>query len=220
LMTPSIAIEKVIEEKRKRPNLHIAAVSGPGEPLANKQTFEAFNGIRALDNNIEFCLSTNGVLLEQSVKQLKDLCVKVITVSIHTVNARTAMKIYEWAIHMKKKLHGINMARFIINQQLTGIKKALDNGIKVKVNSILIPGINDLELENLAKSLSELGVEIQNIIPLVPYDNMSHIRAPHPKDIESARKIASRYIPQFKHCAQCRSDVVGIPGKDSILQFS
>jgi nitrogen fixation protein NifB len=216
-MSPSVAIKRVFEEKMKRPNLQIAAISGPGEPLANRQTFETFRGIRALDKNIEFCLSTNGVLLEQSANQLKELDVKVITISIHTVNTKTATKIYDWAIYNKKKLYGIEMAKYIINQQIKGIQTATKIGIKVKANSILIPGINDKELENLAMSLVKNGVEIQNIVPLVPYDKMSNIRAPNPEEIIAAKKRASQYLMQFDHCAQCRSDIVGIPGKDTIL---
>jgi nitrogen fixation protein NifB len=217
VMTPSVAIRRYFQEKKKRPNLHIAAVSGPGEPLANKQTFETFQGIRTRDKNIELCLSTNGVLLEESVKQLRDLHVKVITVSIHSVKPRTATNIYEWAIHKKKKLHGIRMAEYIIKKQLTGIQEAIEHGIKVKINSILIPGVNETEFDDLAKSLAEIGAAIQNIVPLVPYDKMSHLRAPTPIEIKTVRESASKYIKQFTHCVQCRSDVVGIPGADSIL---
>ena len=87
----------------------------------------------------------------------------------------------------------------------------------VKVNSILIPEINANEMEVLAKRIAELGVRLQNIVPLIVTPTCHHLRSPTKKEVEKARIAASRYIQQFTHCKQCRSDVVGIPGNDRIL---
>jgi nitrogen fixation protein NifB len=217
VMSPSEAIKRFGEEYQRRPNLHIAAISGPGEPLANPQSFETLRGIRDINEDIEFCLSTNGTLLSDHIDELRDLNVRVISVSISTLNPDTAIKIYEWVIHDGMKFRGKQIGDWIIHRQLAGIKDAVESGIMVKVNSILIPGVNDLELENLAQSLSDIGVKLQNIIPLVPYANAIKFRAPSLSEINSIREKAAYYLKQFKHCAQCRSDVVGIPGDDTVL---
>ena len=65
-MTPTQAIEVTLDELGKDPNLRIVAISGPGEPLACPQTFTTLRGVRDLGVDIEFCLSTNGVLLEEN----------------------------------------------------------------------------------------------------------------------------------------------------------
>ncbi len=64
------------------------------------------------------------------------------------------------------KLEGIEGAKKLINAQLRGIKKVADLGIIVKINSVLIPGINDNHIKDIARVTSELGASILNIIPL------------------------------------------------------
>ncbi|MFW9920391.1 MAG: hypothetical protein ACFFED_12385 [Candidatus Thorarchaeota archaeon] len=49
---------------------------------------------------------------------------------------------------------------------------------------------------------------------------MSNHRPPTMDEIRNARIQASKHITQFIHCMQCRSDVVGIPGMDSVLSLN
>jgi nitrogen fixation protein NifB len=217
VLTPSQAIRRFCDEVQKRPNLHIAAISGPGEPLANPQTIETFRGIRSIDDNIEFCMSTNGILLTDYVSDLVDLRVRTISVSICTLNPDTATRLYEWVVHDGTRFTGSKMGFWIIKRQLNGIRNAINHGIFVKANSIMIPGINELELEGLAQSLSQIGVKLQNIVPLIPFGNALNLRSPTSEQIHEVRGRALPYMKQFTHCAQCRSDVVGIPGDDLIL---
>jgi nitrogen fixation protein NifB len=109
------------------------------------------------------------------------------------------------------------MGEKIIRNQMEGISEAANKGIWVKVNTILIPGFNDSEISDLATILSQLGVSIHNIVPLVPNANLVNQRAPTQIEINLARKIAARYIKQFLSCRQCRSDVVGQPISESLL---
>lgn len=217
VMSPSEAISRFCYESQNRPNLRIAAISGPGEPLANTQTFETLRAIRSINNDIEFCLSTNGTLLTDYVCDLVDLQVKTISVSVSTLNPDTAARLYEWVVHNGTRFNGKKMGRWIINRQLEGIQSAIDEGILVKVNSIMVPGLNEFELDTLAQSLSKIGVKLQNIVPLIPYDNSMELTAPSFQQIHAARERALPFLNQFTHCAQCRSDVVGIPGDDTIL---
>ncbi|MHA1936382.1 MAG: radical SAM protein [Candidatus Thorarchaeota archaeon] len=217
LMTVSEGVDRVREEIAKRPNLKIVAISGPGEPLVNPETFHTLDGIREFNSSIDFCMSTNGVLLKESLPMLLELGVKTLTVSMSTVSPRTASRIYEWAIIEGTRSSGYIMGEKIIRNQMEGISEAANKGIWVKVNTILIPGFNDSEISDLATILSQLGVSIHNIVPLVPNANLVNQRAPTQIEINLARKIAARYIKQFLSCRQCRSDVVGIPGDDTIL---
>ena len=201
VMSPSEAIMRVRMELERRPNLHIAAISGPGEPLANQQTFETLRGIRAFNQDIEFCLSTNGILLSNYVDELLSLDVNTISVSISAVNPATAAKLYEWALYDGRKIYGDEMIQWILQKQIAGIQLASKKGIILKANSIMIPGINDIEIESLAQTLTDLGIKMQNITPLVPYANMQKIRVPTSSEIQSARKLASTHIRQFRNNA-------------------
>ena len=217
VMTPAQAVKVTLDEIEKDPNLRIVAISGPGEPLACPQTFETLRGVRALSVDIEFCLSTNGVLLEEKTKRLVELGARTISVTMSTVSPETASQIYEWAMIDGKRLIGPEMGQKVIDAQLKGISSATKSGVFVKVNSILIPEMNGEQMEALGRALRDAGARLQNIIPLIPFDNMMKERPPTQNELQDARNKASRFMEQFHHCKQCRSDVVGIPGADRIL---
>jgi nitrogen fixation protein NifB len=216
-MTPEMAVNRTLEEIERRPNLRIAAVSGPGEPLANNTTFDTLRGIKIAVPDIHFCISTNGILLANRVSMLLELDVETVSVSMSTVSPNSAEIIYEWAVIDGKLLRGRKMGKVVIEKQLEGISMASRAGIRVKVNTILIPPINGHDIGDLARQISTAGAELQNIVPLVPTANMIEVSIPTPLELEHARQVGSLYVDQFHHCHQCRSDVVGIPGDDTLL---
>ena len=217
LMKPNEAIYRAQVEIEKDRNLRIVAVSGPGEPLANEETFTTLEGIRRLNEEINFCLSTNGVLLEDCAVRLKELGVSSISVTVNAAFPETAARVYEWARIDRKVLRGSEMGEIIIRKQLAGIARAVKMGMIIKVNTILIPDYNGDEISHIAKQIAQSGASLQNIVPLILCGENQDLRAPTTKEVDSARSIASKHLRQFTHCKQCRSDVVGIPGQDRIL---
>ena len=217
IMNVDEAIERTLKEMSVRPNLRIVAISGPGEPLYNKETFEALSIIKRKIPDMKFCLSTNGTLLSEHLKELVSLGVSTITISINAATPETASRIYEWARFDKQISRNDTMAKMILSRQLDGLSSAADVGIKLKVNTILIPKVNNHEISEIAKTISKAGAHIHNIVPLVPCSFLKDWRMPTERELSEARKEALQYLPQFHHCKQCRSDVVGIPGCDTIL---
>jgi nitrogen fixation protein NifB len=216
-MTPEDALARTIVEIEKNPNLRIVAISGPGEPLANPETFETLKIIRREFKDIAICISTNGTLLEDNILWLRKTHVDTITVSMSTANISTASKIYEWARFENNILTNEEMGSRIVDSQLRGITEASKAGIHVKVNSILIPEVNMQDIIPLAREVQKAGAALQNIVPLVPNDKFAAYRAPTIQELSDIRNQASTFMKQFLHCKQCRSDVVGIPGFDRIL---
>lgn len=216
-MTPDEGIDRVVVEHALEPRLRIVAISGPGEPLANDETFTTIQGVRNNLAEIQFCLSTNGTLLEESLNKLCDLNVSTVSVSMSTQNYSIAARLYEWAEIDGLVLRGREMGREIVTRQLNGIQSATDAGICVKVNTILIPQLNEDDMEPLSKCISDAGAQLQNIVPLVSYGKAINLRPPSTSELALARESASKNIEQFMHCKQCRSDVIGIPGKDRVL---
>ncbi|MGQ4872294.1 MAG: radical SAM protein, partial [Candidatus Thorarchaeota archaeon] len=210
------ALRRLEEELRKRPRLRIVAVSGPGEPLYNDATLALMHAVRRRHSDLEFCLSTNGLLLESFVKELSTLGLHAITVSVHSVEPEIVEKAYEWV-----KIDGIRIktgfGEEVISRQIRGICEAAASGIHVKVNTVLMPDINAGHIESVARVVSEAGAKIQNIMPLVPCGSLCGGRAPTPDELARARQAASAHIDQFLGCKLCRSDVVGIPGFDTVL---
>jgi nitrogen fixation protein NifB len=214
IMAPSEAVQRAACELDSRPNLHIVAVAGPGDALASPATLEVFDKVRHLRPHVEFCLSTNGFLLSEMASRLVGLGVKTVTVSMSTALSSTADRIYEWAMLDGVRTLAPELGKRVVPLQLQGIEDASALGIHVRVNSVLIPGVNDSEMSMLSRAVAEAGAQLQNIIPLVPNANMSSYRPPTPMELEQARSNAMVHIGQFRNCRQCRSDVVGIPGMD------
>ena len=217
VMSVTEAIATIEKELQRNPGLRIAAISGPGEPLANHETMSLFSTLKQRGLNLKLCLSTNGTLLREFIPELVDHEVSTISVSISAATPQVASTIYEWARLDGKLLTGNNMGEEIIERQLAGIKAASEAGIIVKVNSILMPNVNTEEIREIANNVLQAGASIHNIVPLVPAGNMLNQRPPTVHELALARASASEFIAQFTHCKQCRSDVVGIPGRDRIL---
>lgn len=211
------AVEVAKRELSRRADLHIVAVAGPGEPLANAATFEVMNKLVDSCPKVHFCLSTNGVLLADRVNKLVRLGIESLSVSMSTSEPATAATIYEWAELCGTRVTGIGMGKRIVEMQLAGIRQATDAGIHVKINSVLIPEVNDEDIATLAEDAAFAGAELQNIIPLVPCGTMSTYRPPSCEELEQARAGARKHIKQFCSCRQCRADVVGIPGADTLI---
>ncbi len=205
------------KEYQLRPNLHILGISGPGEPLFNEQTYQLMDRVQTEELDLRICISTNGILLAERVGDLVQLGVDAISVSINTTSPMVATSIYRQVFLHDEFLRGAEIGELIIDRQLKGLRKASNLGIPVKVNTILIPGMNDKEIDAIAQTVAAHGASLHNIMPLVPRGAMKQYDRPSQGQIANARKVASKYVRQFAHCKQCRSDVVGIPGDDALI---
>jgi len=202
-------VQSVVESRQKYD--FVVGVAGPGDALANDQTFQTLALIHNLQPRIVTCLCTNGLLLEDKLDEIISTGVRALTVTINAVDINTGMKIYSWVKYRGTMYRGEEASALLINKQLTGIRKALDSGLKVKVNTVLIPGINDHNLVKLALCLRETGLRMMNIMPLIPSGKMKDNSAPTCETLQNARQECEEIIPQFNKCEQCRADVVYLP---------
>jgi nitrogen fixation protein NifB len=216
-MSPQTASARAVSEIKSDSRIRIVAISGPGEPLVNPETFETIQLIKDNIDEIHVCLSTNGTLLEENVPWLVRMGFKTLTVSMSAAEPGTAARIYEWARIRGETLKGQIMGSKVVDAQIRGITKAAREGITVKVNSILIPALNHDDMVPLASMIARAGATLQNIIPLVPSDKLASMKPPSIDQLETLRSQAAEHIEQFRHCKQCRSDVVGFPGCDVVL---
>ena len=76
---------------------------------------------------------------------------------------------------------------------------------------MVIPGVNDHHVVEVARRLAGLGVSRMNAIPLIPVTGTAFagIAPPAKADLARIRRGAARYVPQMLHCARCRSDAAG-----------
>ncbi|MBF0457775.1 MAG: radical SAM protein [Nitrospirae bacterium] len=204
-------VETLIERKT---NLSVVGIAGPGDSLFNEATLPVCKEISSRFPELILCISTNGLLLADRIDAVKEAGISSITITINAVTADAAAQIYSWVNYEGRKLTGIEGAALLLEKQYEGLKAAVSQGYAVKVNTVLMPGINDGEVPLIAHIAAIYGAEIMNVMPLIPQGGFSHIRKPGHREIVEMRAACAEYLPQMGHCVQCRSDACGLIGED------
>jgi nitrogen fixation protein NifB len=204
-------IQSVVSERQAYD--FVVGIAGPGDALANEQTFQTQALLHQRYPQIVNCLCTNGLLLEDKLEAIADAGVRALTVTINAPNSRVGQHIYSWAKYQGTIYRGEEAADLIITKQFSGIRKAIAAGFFLKVNTVLIPGVNDEYMPELARRLREAGVKVMNIMPLIPAGKMKDRSAPTCEELVRARRDCEEILRQFHRCEQCRADVVYLPSR-------
>lgn len=189
----------------------VVGVAGPGEPLANSQTFEALGLIHKEYPHLLKCMSTNGLLLEDKLTNIIEVGVRAVTVTINAPGSQVGRRIYPWVSYGGKTYRGEEAASLLVAKQFSGIRRAVDVGLIIKVNTVFIPGVNDVQMPEIATQIKEAGAKIMNIMPLIPSGKMKKMPHPSCDELKRVRQECEKIIPQFRHCEQCRADVRYLP---------
>ncbi len=222
VLSPQQAIAKVRMVKEKIPELSVVAVAGPGDPLANEETFESLELVAKEYPDITLCLSTNGLALPDHVDRLWDLGIRFVTVTINAIDPEVAKDIYQFVNYDGRNLKGSEAAETLISRQLLGVERCVRKGMLVKINMVLIPGINDRHIPVAVKRLKEMGVYIVNILPLIPVEGtrFENQRAPTAAERRELQDLCANDVRMMRHCKQCRADAIGLLGKDRQDEFA
>ena len=212
ILSPLEAIEILRDALKQDFPLRVVAVAGPGEPLANQETFEVLKMAKEEFPHLIRCLATNGLALPEKVEVLEEIGISTLTVTVNAIDPEIGSKIYEYVRVNGSRYTGKEAAKILIDRQKLGVKEAVSRGMIVKINTVLIPDINSDHLIEVAKLYKQLGANIMNIMPLIPVGKFSHMRPPTREEISAAQAACAVYIEQFRLCRQCRADACGIPG--------
>lgn len=217
VLTPAEAIgavREVMASELLGPIIKVIGIAGPGDPLANEETFETFRLVGEEFPQLITCMSTNGLLLPESIDRLHALDLHSLTVTLNALDPAVGARIYRHIFYHGRRYTGVEAAEILIANQLEGIRRAAGYGMTVKVNTVYIPGINEAQLPLIGRRVKELGAFVMNIMPLIPQAELAHVVPPTPEQLEQARAANETVIGQFKHCRQCRADAVGLIGRD------
>lgn len=214
ILGPEECVEVVERAIEKNPNIEVIGISGPGEPLYNDGTFRALEIVSREFPSMKLCVCTNGLLLPEKVQQLGSLGVKSITMTVNAVDAVIGAKVNSHVIKNGKTFKGIGGARILLENQLKGLDMAVDCHMVVKINTVLIPGINMDHVGDIAKQAASRGAYIMNIMPMIPLGGFRTLREPTCEELIHAREQCESIIPVFRMCKQCRADACGVPGID------
>ncbi len=213
IITPEEALELVDDYlKVKKYKEVVIGIAGPGELLFNEESFQTLELIHSKYSEAQLCACTNGLLLDKYAQDLFDLGIRYITVTLNAISPMIGKNIYSWINYNNTKYQGLNAAEILIEKQLAGLEDCVHLGMLTKVNSVLIPRINDFHLFDVSKKIKEIGIYIHNIMPLIPLSDFSHIPAPTCDLLRKVRDQSERVISIFRLCKQCRADACSIPG--------
>lgn len=189
----------------------VVGIAGPGDPLANTQTFETLRVIHKEFPQLLMCISTNGLLLEDKLVEIISVGIRGLTVTINAVDSQVGEYIYSWVNYRGDIYCQEEAARLLISKQFSGIRKATDAGLIIKVNTVFIPGINNEQMLKIARMAEEAGAKLMNIMPLIPMGGMRDRSTPTCIELKEKQQECGKIIPQFHRCEQCRADVVYLP---------
>ena len=128
-----------------------------GEPLVKRNILSICERTAAVPGIEEVCITTNGILLPQLAPGLKKAGVKRLNLSIDTLDEEK----YAYITRIGT-----------MDKALAGIEAALSAGFeKVKVNSVLIGGFNDDEIEKLVSLTVDNPIDVRFIELMPMYDS-------------------------------------------------
>jgi len=222
VLTPALASDKFVWVKGEIEHLSVVGIAGPGDALADwPSTKETIENIRAIDQTITFCLSTNGLLLPKYVSEIVALGIRHVTVTVNTLDPTIGAEIYKFVSYQGKNYVGPKAAELLLANQLAGIEYLVKHGVLVKINIVMIKGINDRHIPAVVKKVKELGVFVTNIMPLIPAPGSAfeHFPQTSMKELNALRDVCQLDIRQMRHCQQCRADAIGLLHEDRSQEF-
>ncbi len=230
VLTPEEALRKVKYVASRVKELSVLGIAGPGDPLANPdRTFRTFELVARECPDIKLCLSTNGLRLLDHVNRIKALGIDHVTVTINMTEPEVGERIYPWIFYNHKRYTGREAARILSERQLAGLQALTENGILCKVNSVMIPGINDEHLVEVSRTVKRLGAFLHNIMPLISspehgtHFGLTGQRGPTPQELKALQdrcEAEGIAMNMMRHCRQCRADAVGLLGEDRGAEFA
>jgi len=120
-----------------------------GEPLLRSDVIEIVHRISSVPRIKDVSMTTNGLLLEKYAAQLKEAGLSRVNVSLDTLNGEKF-----------KMITGVDAHEEVVR----GIVRAKEAGLNpVKVNMVLLRGINEDEVDDMIEFVKENGLILQII---------------------------------------------------------
>ena len=226
-LSPDDGVRKVLAVAERMPELSVVGIAGPGDALTDhRHTFATFRRLRQELPDLKLCLSTNGLALPDHVETIRELGIDHVTITINAIDPEIGARIYAWVFFDHRRLTGLEAATVLRDRQLTGLDALVAAGVLVKVNSVLIPGVNDAHLAEVNAEVRRRDAFLHNIMPLISdprhgtHYGLTGQRGPTPAELQAAQDRLGGDARLMRHCRQCRADAVGLLGEDRGSEFA
>ncbi len=144
-------IAEIVEEAAKL-GIKKVRITG-GEPLVRRGIISLCENIARTPGIEETVITTNGILLDKMAKDLYNAGIRRVNISLDTLNPDKYRKITR---------------KGDLNKVFLGIKKAKETGFNpIKINTVLMGGFNDDEIDDFVEFARKNEVEVR-FIELMP----------------------------------------------------
>ncbi len=141
-------------------------INGPGDPLSTlAMTLEILDLLRSKQPEIAFGLTTLGLGLADNAELLKQHGVSKVTLLMDAVNPEMIKQLYAWIRPGKRNMPIAKAAEILIDEQAKGISACRAAGISVDVRTTVYSGVNEEEVEEIARIASGFGAESMILQP-------------------------------------------------------
>ncbi|MGB1026109.1 MAG: nitrogenase cofactor biosynthesis protein NifB [Rhodospirillaceae bacterium] len=226
-LTPEQAVRKVVAVSNEVPQLSVLGIAGPGDSLFDwRKTFKTFELVEKHLPDLSFCVSTNGLALPDHVDELANHNIDHVTITLNMIDPEIGTAIYPWVYYEGKRWTGLDASKILHERQMEGLEALVSKNILVKVNSVMIPGVNDEHLKEVNKVVREKGAFLHNVMPLISeaehgtHFGLTGQRGPSPSELKDLQDELGGGANLMKHCRQCRADAVGLLGEDRGQEFT
>ncbi|MGE4311512.1 radical SAM protein [Desulfovibrio sp.] len=221
LLSPEEAVDAALRAVAHMPHLSVIGIAGPGDPLADAtRTLDTLGTLREALPGMLLCLSTNGLALPLHADALAALGVGHVTVTVNAVAPAIGAAVYNWVDDGDSRVTGQEGAALLLERQEKGVRRLKSLGVTVKINTVVIPGVNSDHVQDIAVAVASWGADLMNCIPLLPVagTRFADTLSPGPDVMHRLRAEAGAIIPQMRHCTRCRADALGFLGEDGRLE--
>ncbi len=207
-----------LEAMADRLPVSVAGIAGPGDPLANpNETLETMRLVRRRFPDMLLCLSTNGLALPEYADKIAEIGVSHVTVTCNAVDPLIGANLYAWMRSGPFNVRGIDAAKLLLERQEAGVRCLAEKGIIVKINTVVVPSINENHVERIAETAAQWGAAILNPMAMIPVEGavFENLEEPDAGEILLIRSQAAKHISVMTHCRRCRADAAGLLGEEN-----
>ena len=147
-----------------------------GEPLLRANLDQFIKMIHGYQPDIDLALTTNGYLLSETAKPLKEAGLKRLNISLDSLKPAVAAQIAQ---------------KNVLGKVLEGIDRALELELRVKINMVPLKGINDGEILDILEYCRDRDIQVRFIEYMENSHANSEIIGMHGKEILD--RVKERY---------------------------
>ncbi|MDR3588160.1 MAG: radical SAM protein [Negativicutes bacterium] len=220
VLKPAEALTDMHRLLELRSDIAVVGIAGPGDPLCDlDRTLETLRAVHAIRPDLLICVSTNGLNLPGHIDELVDAGVTHVTVTVNAVDPHIGQQIYASVTMNHRTYQGLEAAELLLRRQEEAIVDLKRKGLMVKINTVVLPGINIDHIPAIAERAAAWGADTMNCMPLIPVHDtpFEDLATPTAAEMANLRKLISAHMPQIHHCRRCRADAVGLLGDNDTL---